>query len=205
MSSYQRQSGYTTNEHTGPMKISNIFEANSVSTKDKQNITSNDAKQTIKQFKLLKNKDELSEITYQIPIAHKIVDAYPCTPLQEGLVALSMKSDGMFIPQIICRLSADIDILRFKAAWQNCVNINSTLRTVFAQTKAGLLQVVLEPRKIEWHTSLNLKEYLTRDREVIPDFGSELLRYAIIADLDSGTKHFVWTFQLELHLPLWQS
>jgi hypothetical protein len=141
-------------------------------------------------------KDSLTEIYRYLPPGLEVIDAYPSTPLQEGLVALSMKQEGAFIPQFICRIPATTDIAKFQTAWQNCVDRNATLRTRFVQTpSSGLTQVVLAPREIKWLASGDLDEYLRRDRARAPDFGSDLLRYAIIGKDGAQTKHFVWTFQ----------
>lgn len=159
-----------------------------------------DTRKVIQPFSLMSDRVEdfnknIDEMYHHLPPNSRIVDAYPSTPLQEGLVALSMKQ-GTFIPQIICRLPADIDIVRFKAAWQHCVNINSPLRTVFVQTRIlGLTQAVLEQDEIEWLASSNLEEYVAKDRSIEFGFGEKLLRYAIINDPQSQTKHFVWTYQ----------
>lgn len=167
---------------------------------EEQMAAQHDTRKVIQPFSLMSDRAEdfnknIEEIYHHLPADSRIADAYPSTPLQEGLVALSMKQ-GTFIPQIICRLPADIDILRFKAAWQHCVNINSPLRTVFVQTKLlGLTQVVLEPNEIEWLTSSNLEEYVAKDRSLEFSFGERLLRYAIINDPQLQIKHFVWTYQ----------
>ena len=46
-----------------------------------------------------------------------IEDAYPCTSLQEGLMALAVKQPGSYIAKNVYRLPDDVDVARFKAAW----------------------------------------------------------------------------------------
>ncbi|KAL9593659.1 MAG: hypothetical protein Q9219_007450 [cf. Caloplaca sp. 3 TL-2023] len=125
----------------------------------------------------------------------KVQDAYPCTPLQEGLMALSMKQPGKYMPQIICKMPADLDVGRFKAAWQDTVDTNTPLRTAIVQTSTmGMVQLVLASYRIDWQASPCLHDYLKIDLQKGVCFGSVLSRYAIIDDLNSNTKHFIWTF-----------
>lgn len=42
-----------------------------------------------------------------------LVDMYPCTPLQEGLVALSIKEPKCYIGQFVFSVSDDLDLDRF--------------------------------------------------------------------------------------------
>lgn len=124
----------------------------------------------------------------------RIVDAYPSTPLQEGLMALSMKNRALFVPQNPYRLPASVDLEKFKKAWQMTVDFNAILRTRIVQTSPfGLIQVVLDQQPIEWVMSDNLEDYLKRDRQARVGFGSILLRYGIVDDATSGIKYFVWT------------
>ncbi|PQE24215.1 nonribosomal peptide synthase Pes1 protein [Rutstroemia sp. NJR-2017a BVV2] len=150
---------------------------------------------TVEPFSLLGSKLCLDEIQAQLPPSAKICDAYPCTGLQEGLLALSMKSGGSFTPQIICKLPVGVDLEKFKAAWQISANSNMTLRTTFIQTRsAGLLQVVMEPASICWSMADDLDEYLNHDRAIIPNFGTPLMRYGIVRPRDLDCIYFVWTF-----------
>ena len=83
----------------------------------------------------------------------------------------------------------------FKAAWQKTVNSNTPLRTTIVQTSTwGLVQVVLEDYRIEWQSSDRLRDYLKTDLQKAVYLGAVPFRYAIIDDLNTNAKHFVWTF-----------
>jgi hypothetical protein len=74
-------------------------------------------------------------------------------------LALSVKSGDSFTPQIICKLLMDVDLEKFKAAWQISANSNMTLRAAFIKTRsAGLLQVGMEPESICWSMA-DMDEY----------------------------------------------
>ncbi|KAF7899054.1 uncharacterized protein EAF01_008267 [Botrytis porri] len=150
---------------------------------------------SVEPFSLLNSTQNHDEIRRQMPSDAKFIDAYPCTALQEGLLALSMKESGSFTPQIICKLPKSIDLKKFKAAWQNTVDSNSTLRTSFVQTRnSGLLQVVLAPEPILWSEEIDLESYLSNDRIIFPSFGKLLLRYGLIKSHSSDSLYFIWTF-----------
>ena len=109
----------------------------------------------------------------------RIEDIYPCSPLQGGLFALSQKA-GAYIAQSVFRLPLDLDLVAFKAAWQDCAYLNAILRTSIAQTSTnGLVQVVLK-NAISWAISSNLIEYMNAND--IMQFGEPLTRFAIVED-----------------------
>lgn len=136
----------------------------------------------------------LLEIRSQMSVSASIEDAFPCTPLQEGLLALSMKEQGKFMPQLIFKLPVGLDIPKFKGAWQVTADENTPLRTIFVHTRAeGLVQTVHGREPIEWLAAEDLAEYLIQDRTLIVDFGCKVSRYAIVDDVTSASIYFVWT------------
>lgn len=136
----------------------------------------------------------VSTIQSQMSAPAVIEDAFPCAPLQEGLVALSMKEQGKFMPQLTFKLPIELDIVKFRLAWQLTVDSNKPLRTTFVHTKtAGLVQAVHGPEPIHWLASDDLANYLTQDRSLTVDFGCKLSRFAIVDDVISASVYFVWT------------
>lgn len=102
--------------------------------------------------------------------ASRVQDAYPCTPLQEGLVSLASKRTGDYIMQQVLKLSPDMlnNIDTFKDAWQKVVHAVPVLRTrIIQHEKLGLLQVLLndEDERIEWVEAMGLEWYLKSDRK----------------------------------------
>ncbi|KAK5988675.1 Nonribosomal peptide synthase 1 [Cladobotryum mycophilum] len=128
-----------------------------------------------------------------------IEDIYPCTPLQEALMALSAKVKEAYVAQRVVRL-ADITVAErliaaFDIAQQDC----SILRTRIVQVPGrGLVQVIIRS-KLEWYSGSNLDEYLHADRESAMDLGKSLVRYAVIDDASTGKVDFVLSIHHALY------
>ncbi|KAJ3053452.1 hypothetical protein HK097_004236 [Rhizophlyctis rosea] len=76
----------------------------------------------------------------------KIQDIYPCTPLQEGMVIETIKSEGhAYVNHSIVALGAETDEKRLLRAWKSVIEANDILRTSFHATShpsCGFAQVV---------------------------------------------------------------
>lgn len=135
--------------------------------------------------------DEVASLC-NIPVAH-IEDVYPCTALQEGLMALSTRT-GAYVAQRVYIFS-DFNEPRFRAAWEKSVNRNPILRTrIIHSTKHGSLQVVCKEDCSSdlWHTGNHLERYLRKDREDLITTGSRLCRFALVQE-GVSTFYFVLT------------
>lgn len=137
--------------------------------------------------------DEVASLC-NIPMAH-IEDVYPCTALQEGLIALSTRT-GAYVAQRVYIFS-DFNEPRFRTAWEKAVNRNPILRTrIIHSTKYGSLQVVCKENRSGdlWRTGNHLERYLRKDREDLITTGSRLCRFALVQE---GVSAFY--FVLTLH------
>ena len=151
----------------------------------------------IKPFTLLeetvdiqKLKDEVA--SYCQVTVDSIQDIYPCTSIQEGLIALSNKTPGAYVAQNLYRLPQDIDLDRFREAWQRVVEAEHILRTRIVYTKSlGFVQVVVQER-ITWHTATNLHEIIEENRELPAHNGGILSSYTIVEESGNNPK-FIWT------------
>ncbi|KAL3471239.1 hypothetical protein BJX99DRAFT_263436 [Aspergillus californicus] len=63
----------------------------------------------------------------------RVEDAYPCTSLQEGLIALTAKTNTAYVAEFRFRLPSGIDLVRLQSAWKATVAANSILRTRIVQ------------------------------------------------------------------------
>lgn len=112
--------------------------------------------------------------------AAEIEDIYPCTPLQEGMMALSIAStQAKYATQAVFRVPHAIDVERLKDAWDNVIEYSSVLRTRIIQNNVGqALQVVVRDNAVWDHTE-DLKMYIERNTQKGFRLGGPLLRLAI--------------------------
>ncbi|KAI9368043.1 hypothetical protein BJX61DRAFT_546918 [Aspergillus egyptiacus] len=89
-------------------------------------------------------------------LSDKVEDIYPCTPLQEGLMSLSMRAPGAFVGSFSYSLPVDIDITRFRKAWQVVAKANPIMRTRIVQHGA-LFQCVLN-EELPWMAVSDITE-----------------------------------------------
>jgi brevianamide F synthase len=146
--------------------------------------------QIIPSFSLLdeQRRQTISAIAMEqcgIPI-DQIDDIYPCTALQEGLMALTAKEVGMYTAQLVYHLTPDVDLNQLKAAWQATVDANVILRTRIIQTESdGLFQVVGRDQ-INWIQGDSITAYLADDIAKPMSLGQPLVRFAIIQSVESN-------------------
>ncbi|KAH8597089.1 hypothetical protein B0O99DRAFT_685008 [Bisporella sp. PMI_857] len=134
------------------------------------------------------NEDSCRAFVAQLCSVSKsqIADVYPCTPLQEGLLALGAKRHGQYISRSVLPLQANINTDRLRRAWEATVAKLAILRTrIVDLPKQGLVQVVLD--KVSWRTGPDVATYVSEDQKSPMGLGTELCRYAII------DRHFILT------------
>ncbi|CAG9971726.1 unnamed protein product [Clonostachys byssicola] len=128
----------------------------------------------------------------QIP-DDQVLDVFPCTQLQQGLLAMTAKLSSSYVARKIFRLDPSTEVSRFQNAWKQVVECYDILRTrVVSLTGTDLVQVVCA-KAPEDHISDNLSEYLAMDRENHMGLGSALSYAAFIDDSESKNHYFVWT------------
>src|SRR5215217_3706405 len=106
-----------------------------------------------------------------------IQDAYPLSPLQEGLLFHSLASPeaGLYVAHITCQLSR-LNVAAFEEAWQTVIDRHDVLRTAFVWKKsdsplqAVVARVALPLKKFDWRTLSSVEQqeqfesYLAADR-----------------------------------------
>lgn len=128
-----------------------------------------------------------------------VQDIYPCSSLQEGLLALTSKRPGDYVLQHTMELSSAVDITRFQEAWDHVVSTTPILRTrIVPSPGTGLVQVVLD-KGIDWAITDDLSRYLESDKESPMDFGNPLSRFAIARSSSTKSTWFVWTIHHALY------
>ncbi|KAJ5780658.1 AMP-dependent synthetase/ligase [Penicillium paradoxum] len=109
----------------------------------------------------------------------QILDVYPCTALQEGLLALGARRQGQYVSRSVLPLQNEIDPHRLKQAWRRTVDKMAIMRTRIVDLPGkGLVQVVLKDTL--WRSGEDIEQYLLQDEKEPMALGSQLCRAAII-------------------------
>ncbi|KAL9124877.1 MAG: hypothetical protein Q9217_005842 [Psora testacea] len=120
-----------------------------------------------------------------------IEDIYPCTPLQEGMMAISMKSRGSQVACTVFELPVDVDLPRLRASWVETARANSIMRTRIVQVEpVGVLQVVLRDDLVI-DTAESPELYLSRSSHEYMGPGSRLTYLACAGENSTGPKYIV--------------
>lgn len=125
-----------------------------------------------------------------------IEDVYPCTAIQEGLMALSMKDPGAYVAHNTYELTSGVDLTRFQNAWQTVANLEPILRTriVYVQDR-GFFQVVIR-ESLPWNNAFKLE---SQSPSQVPAYnGGPLTQYTLVTG-PSGVPQFFWTIHHALY------
>ncbi|KAG8157434.1 hypothetical protein KVR01_012818 [Diaporthe batatas] len=122
-----------------------------------------------------------------------IEDLFPCTPLQEGMLSLTSRDTGSeYMIQRVLHISPNMDIGRFRSAWETVVEQLPALRTrIFLADDGGNLLQSYVKDAVHWKQANDLDEYLRCDRAIPMELGDRLVRYAIVEE--GQERYFVWT------------
>ncbi|KAI4273877.1 MAG: hypothetical protein LQ337_004328 [Flavoplaca oasis] len=156
-------------------------------------------------FTLLQEPHDVTSIRIQAATACQveaadIEDVFPCTPLQEGLLALTAKHSRDYVARYAFRLLPTTNVQCLRSAWIRVVAVNPILRTrIIDIPTRGLVQVVVKHSTMQacQATNTTLAEYLDLDRSVLTGLGLPLVRSAVLqeshADAELSRSFFVWT------------
>ncbi|KAL8792786.1 MAG: hypothetical protein Q9195_004599 [Heterodermia aff. obscurata] len=121
----------------------------------------------------------------------QIEDVYPCTPLQEGMMALSMKKFGSLVACTVYELPKNIDFPRLRAAWTATARANSIMRTRIVHLgRVGMVQVVLA-NDPTFDAALTLEDCLSSHCNESLCLGSTLDYFACIGENTDRPKYVV--------------
>ncbi|KAI1814968.1 hypothetical protein GGS20DRAFT_374477 [Poronia punctata] len=118
----------------------------------------------------------------------QIEDIFPCTPLQEGLLALTSGEPSVYSYRQVFELRKGTDISRLQEAWETVVASVPILRTRVVDLHPYGLHQVLVKEKGGW---------LSEDEQSSFGLGSRLVRWA----LKNGPagKQLIWTIHHSLY------
>jgi amino acid adenylation domain-containing protein len=121
---------------------------------------------------------------------NEVEDVYPCSPMQEGLLAMTAQQDG-YIAHVSQDLRPTTDAKRFLAAWEEVVAHAAILRTrVVDLPGRGLVQVVSKPYRGDRMEVTTTP--LHGDGFQAMGLGTPLSQHKIVRKPDSEDFVFVW-------------
>ncbi|KAI1200699.1 peptide synthetase [Nemania serpens] len=134
--------------------------------------------------------------------AEKVEDIYPCTPLQEGLMALSAKISEAYVAQRVVELEDEAAAQNLLKAFREASVDCPILRTRIVQVpEHGLMQVVVGGDfAYEPTPGQSLNDYLEHDRKIPVGLGRPLVRYGIVSKEGTEDKSY---FILTMHHALY--
>ncbi len=123
-----------------------------------------------------------------LPSEQDIEDAYPCTSLQEGLMALAVKQPGSYVAKYVYRLPTDVDAARFRTAWARTVELCGSLRTrIVLRDGASIQALIREEPTWEVTDGLDVRSVMSAAKSVEMRYGSRLCRYALVSGMSNDT------------------
>lgn len=153
---------------------------------------------TIKPFELLGQGTDLANIRSEVAIKcgvqdlNDVEDVYPCTPLQENMLAGTIRNPHAFISLRLYHVPKHVDLEIFHNAWMTVVKKHAILRTRFVDLeKFGLSQTVLRVREDSdlWGYS-DMKTFLKMNVEQKMGLTTPLTRWTLIKE--QNEHRLVW-------------
>ena len=123
----------------------------------------------------------------------KIEDLYPCTWLQNDMILVTRRVPEANTLRYVASISPEVDIKRYRAAWEQVVSENSILRTRIIRMDGDLVLQVVVDEKVEWKSASTLDEYLWKDKSIPFDYGRPLVRFGLVKDNANDRHVFIWT------------
>ena len=135
-----------------------------------------------------------------------VEDIYTLSPAQEGMLfhSITEPGAGLYVDQLTCRLSGEVDTQRLRRAWQSVFDRHPALRTLFLWDEIDEpLQVVRREVSISWEEKdwreggepgQRLRDYLESDRVEGFDLArAPLARFLLVRETDDSWR-LVWSF-----------
>ncbi|GFG01217.1 nonribosomal peptide synthetase 1 [Aspergillus udagawae] len=124
----------------------------------------------------------------------RIQDVYPCSPIQEGLLALSMKDASAYILQFVYSLPDSVDIEKLRAAWEEVAASTAVLKTRFFIHNSDLLQVVInEPLRWGMIDAADIASALAAVNEKDKTSEEALSQFTVVRLQNHPHRHLIWT------------
>lgn len=137
--------------------------------------------------------------------ANEVVDLYPATGMQQGLLFHSSVDDSAYINQVFFTIESSMDIDRMKQAWQQVMARHVIFNTSFVGEETGkMYQLVVKNAEPQWDIhdvsalpvtmqDTQIEEYRLSDKQIAFDMSqAPLMRFCV---WKLGNEHYkmMWT------------
>ena len=141
---------------------------------------------------------ELAARQCDVPTAD-VEDIYPCTPLQEGLLAITNMRAGDYVSCEIRKLHPSIDIERVRQTLNEMIRLLPILRTrIVDLANVGLVQVVLSSKCFQVTSSSMSSSFYEEQRLDPMGLGTPLCRFVFVSQ-DDGQVYLGWVIHHALY------
>jgi amino acid adenylation domain-containing protein/non-ribosomal peptide synthase protein (TIGR01720 family) len=133
-----------------------------------------------------------------------LVNVYPATPMQAGLVFHSLLDSAAYVIQSFPVLRGELDLPAFRKAWQQTVDRHDIFRTAFVGEGEAVHQVVSATAVLPWHEEdlrglpreeqvARYESYRVQDKQAGFDFERAPLMRVAVFRLDDDRYQLLWT------------
>ncbi|KAI8308806.1 Apicidin F synthase [Colletotrichum sp. SAR11_59] len=148
-----------------------------------------------KAFELLSASQLATILSSVLPLyginKDEVEDIYPCTPLQEGLMAVTARNSGAYISADTMEIS-DAELPRLQEAWKMAFERFELLRTrIVLSHEFGSLQVVVRQDPI-WHEATDIESFVHQVQE-FHGYGKPMVHLAVVPTQTSGIVKVVFS------------
>lgn len=111
----------------------------------------------------------------------QIEDLFPCTPLQQGLLALSIRSPGQYLGRLVLRLPKHVDITRFKNAWKVVADTHAQiLRARMVDMPGSGLMLATIKEDLPWTIMGSVQACLQALEQINIGLGTRLCQFGLV-------------------------
>ncbi|GFG16853.1 nonribosomal peptide synthetase 12 [Aspergillus udagawae] len=180
------------------LSVKDIFDAPDLRTlaqNAKASLQSTSRNHAIPPFSLLRAEARQTIVQAASDICHvpvqQIEDIYPCTPLQEGMMALGESRPGTYVARFVCQIDRQVDISRLRSSWATIVAANPILRTRIIQLEGNCMHQVVLKEDFKWDADDEWHSYLDNNRYTSMKLGDPLVRGAVLRGRENPTAMFL--------------
>lgn len=123
-----------------------------------------------------------------------IEDIYPCSPLQEGLLALTAVEYSAYMQHTEIKIPGHVSLKAMVEAFEYVFSSTRILRTRIVQTEGAALHQVVLRENLDWRRYATRDEYLSEASKIPVILGRPLVRFGIVQGTsESHDLSIIWT------------